>query len=313
MDQKEIKDSINNAIDFLINNQNKDGSVSLNKDTRWDVWETANAYLSIYFANKNKEIFLKKSINFIAKSKRKDGSFCHNVSFKKGDYCMETTPLCLLTLYTKKKNIQSGLNFIFDKQKQNGSWEIGNPGIIKYKDWPSVTGFILYSFLHMDIKSDSLKKGIEFLLKKQQLDGSWGSHWVYYDTPYYPMHTILPVLKKIGKKNTSSFKKAINFIVKEQNVDGSWGKEVENRPSKNLRTALALNSLLNSEYPSVNIKIEKGINWLLENQKTNGSWSGGEFVGWPGKKEDIFTTATAIRALNKYNTLLRKKSILNIF
>ena len=165
----------------------------------------------------------------------------------------------------------------------------------------------------MNIKSDRIDKGIKFLLERQQPNGSWGSHWVYYDTPYYPIHTIILALKKANLEKNPSFEKAINFIIKEQNLDGSWEKEIENRPSKNLKTALALNSLLTTDKESIKVKIEKGINWLLNTQKSDGSWAGGEFAGWPGKKEDIFTTSTVVRALNKYINLLKEKSIVNIF
>ena len=121
------------------------------------------------------------------------------------------------------------------------------------------------------------------------------------------------MLKKAGFDNSPSFKNAVKYIIKKQNADGSWGVKNRNRPSKNLRTSLALNSLIISNSPHNKKRIEKGINWLLNTQKSDGSWDGGMFVGWPGKKEDIFTTTTVIRMLNKYRACLREENIENVF
>ncbi len=297
--------AIDKGVDYLISNQDKDGSISLNKDARWKVWETANAIITINSANKNKKSFLEKSVNFLSNIQREDGSFYHTISSKKDEYCMETTPVCILALSAAKKDVRKGIEFMLDKQNPDGSWEIGTPEIIKRRFWPSIAGFVISTLLHLKISSNQISKGIDFLIEKQQEDGSWGSNWVYYDTPYYPMHAILLAFELYGLNKSMNYKKAVNYIFEKQNNDGSWYIETTDkpRPSRALRTTLALNSLLVSPDNSHLESVEKGVKWLLGEQKSDGHWDGGYFVNWPGKKEDIYTTSMAIRALNKYRAL----------
>jgi squalene cyclase len=297
-----VDESISKGVDYLIRNQKEDGSVRLNNDTRWHVWGTANSILAVHTANKNERASLEKAINFLLSAQREDGSFCYTISFAEGEYCMETTSTSVMALATAKKDVSKGVRFMLSKQNPDGSWEIGIPDMLKHRFWPSITGFVIQTLLSLDMSSNQISKGIEFLLQKQQEDGSWGSSWIYYDTPYYPLHVILPALKLYGLEKNDSYKRSVSFIKKNQNRDGSWCMETTNkpRPSKSLRTALALNSLLVSPDDSDSKSIEKGVKWLIRNQKCEGYWDGGYFVNWPGKKEDVFATSIAIRALKRY-------------
>jgi squalene cyclase len=307
-DNERIENSIIKGVDYLVSNQNEDGSITLENDKTWQVWETANAILAVHNADKEKKPFLEKAVNFLLSCQRKDGSFYYTISYEKDEYCMETTSIGVLALAITQKNVSKNIDFILSKQNPDGSWEIGIPRITKYRCWPSITGYTLNTLLSMNVSSDQISKGIKFLLKEQQENGSWGSKWMYYDTPYYPIHAILPALKLNGLKNDERYLKAIRFIEKNQNKDGSWEYESTDkpRPSVSLRTALALNSLLVSPDQSDLKCIEKGIKWLINAQKNNGCWDGGYFVNWPGKKEDIYTTCVAIRALKQFNELHKK-------
>ena len=70
--------------------------------------------------------------------------------------------------------------------------EIGIPDMKKHRFWPSITGYALRTLLYLKVSSDNqISKGIEWLLHSQNEDGSWGSSWIYYDTPYYATHLIL--------------------------------------------------------------------------------------------------------------------------
>lgn len=308
MDQKsnlDINESIEKAVEFLKNNQNENGSISINNDKRWEVWETVNSFLAVHSIVGNHKKFLENAISFISKSRKEDGSFYYTNSSKKDDYCMEATALSIKALGISKKDVEKGIQFILNKQNSDGSWEIGIKRIIKYRNWPSITGFVLNTLLNLEISSDQISKGIKFIFEKQKEDGSWGSKWIYYDTPYYPTHVILSALKLYGYEKEKIFKKVVNFIKKNQNNNGSWGKNRYDKPapSLDLRTALALNSLLTSPDKTDLPSIKRGIKWLVNTQKTDGHWDGGFFVNWPGKKEDIYTTSLAISALKKYEIL----------
>jgi len=81
-----MEESIDKGIKFLLENQKEDGSVYLEDDKRWQVWETANSYLAVHLAGKNNKKFLDKSINFLLEVQRDDGSYSHDVNFKKNHY-----------------------------------------------------------------------------------------------------------------------------------------------------------------------------------------------------------------------------------
>ena len=101
---KGVREAINKGVEYLVNNQNSDGSVSLNNDKTFKVWETANTILAVHTADKGKEDFFKKATAFLLSIQREDGSFSHTVSFKENDYCMETTPTTILALFITIEN-----------------------------------------------------------------------------------------------------------------------------------------------------------------------------------------------------------------
>ncbi|MEI7801057.1 MAG: hypothetical protein WCI97_00255 [Bacteroidota bacterium] len=104
--------------------------------------------------------------------------------------------------------------------------------------------------------------------------------------------------------------KTIPFILSSQNADGSWSSAL---PQNNFHiTALCLNALMNSGVKSDSLlhSIEKGISFLLANQKTNDNgtyWTGGIFFtsGYTIRhthvwRSDAVTTSLVIEALVHY-------------
>ncbi|MDG6219718.1 MAG: terpene cyclase/mutase family protein, partial [Candidatus Thermoplasmatota archaeon] len=206
-----LEESIEKGCNYLISQQNEDGSICLDNDRTWDVWETANSYLALFNPEMPKNKNLEKAINFICKSMRVDGSFFVSSIYRKHDFCMETTPNCILCLYYAKKDYRKSLNFVLDKQFENGHWEIGIPDIYKYKDFPSVTGFNLNMLLKIGLHGDYTQNALNWVLNNQREDGSWGSHFIYYNSPYYPMCSIMPTLNLLGFSDSINYKKAKSF------------------------------------------------------------------------------------------------------
>jgi len=96
------------------------------------------------------------------------------------------------------------------------------------------------------------------------------------------------------------YRKAVQFIKNNQKADGSFEEAPAHSTSLELRTALALNALLASPGESDFDAIDRGIMWLLKKQRADGGWSGGYYPGKVNKKEDIFATAMASLALQRY-------------
>jgi len=307
-ENKDISKAIFEGLNFLKNNQNSNGSICLNNDKTWDIWETVHAILtSIEFPSY--ESTVNKAICFLLNSQRADYSFHVSSIYNKDQYCMETTPLCALALKSTNNNVDNVIKFILKKQRSNGCWESGIPEIYKkYQDFPSVTGQVIRTLLKLNIKTDNVSKAIKWLIKKQNDDGSWGSHFVYYDSPFYPLHVILESFYLYGIGDSVNYKNAINFIKNTQNNDGSWcymDTKDRDKPSPEHRTSLALYSLLINPSDNDLEAIGIGIKWLLKKQKSDGRWYGGYFVGWPGKKEDIYATCISVLSLKKYENYIK--------
>ncbi|MEI7802857.1 MAG: hypothetical protein WCI97_09455, partial [Bacteroidota bacterium] len=109
---------------------------------------------------------------------------------------------------------------------------------------------------------------------------------------------------------------SVPIILASQNADGSWSSAL---PQNNFHvTALCMNALLNSGVKSNSVlhSIEKGISFLLANQKLNANgtyWTGGIFFtsGYTIRhthvwRSDAVTTSLVIEALVYYQDLILK-------
>jgi squalene cyclase len=238
-----------------------------------------------------------------------NGSFYHRIPWEQGQYCMETTSTSALALNIAKEQYQKNIDivnsFMCQMQLPDGSWDIGIPGIRKNRRSPSIAGFVCSALLCQNIHTENVQKGIEFIMSSQYEDGQWGD--MAYNTYYYYTYPILLALKLFHEENSVTYKRAVDFIHKTQNPNGSFGVEIAGRPSVELRTSLALNSLLVSPRKEDLESIDKGISWLKKHQQSDGHWGGGYYniERKPDKKEDIYATDMAIFALARY---LRFKS-----
>lgn len=136
----------------------------------------------------------------------------------------------------------------------------------------------------------------------QGRNGGWGRTPLAYDSSFYPLFPVLQALALSKQDMSDQYRKAVQFIINKQNIDGSFAKESRHDlPSRELRTALALNALLVAPVDLDRRSIDKGIDWLLKKQRADGSWNGRFYPGLKNeKKEDIFATAMALLALHNY-------------
>ena len=113
----------------------------------------------------------------------------HN-SFESSVFILALTEL---NFYKYEKIIEDGINFIKSNQNKDGSW--GKMGLSGYN--PAIYTYLeTYSAIRAicRIKGNNdkhLKKGIDFILKNQQLDGTWGYFEKKLDKCiYHPYNTI---------------------------------------------------------------------------------------------------------------------------
>jgi len=125
----------------------------------------------------------------------------------------------------------------------------------------------------------AVKPALEFLRREQEVDGSWYGRWgVNY---IYGTWSVLAGLRSIGEDlSAPAVRKAVAWLESKQNPDGGWGESClsyvdpttagigESTPSQ---TAWALLALLSASV-SDSLSVVRGVNYLLRNQRRDGSW-----------------------------------------
>ncbi len=128
--------------------------------------------------------------------------------------------------------------------------------------------------------SPVLKRGVDFILREQEKDGSWYGRWGM--NYVYGTWSALCALNAAGVDPASeSVRKAVNWLVSIQNEDGGWGEDgssykldykgYEKSPSTPSQTSWALLGLMaagEAGHPAV----KKGIAWLMATQDGSGTW-----------------------------------------
>jgi squalene/oxidosqualene cyclase-like protein len=209
------------------------------------------------------------------------------------------------------KRLFDAVNVILSFQNSDGSWatyeltrgpvwlELLNPSEIfggimidyGYTECTSACVQALIQFQeqypnHRKNEIDSaVENGINFILKQQQTDGSWYGSWAVCFTygTWFGVEALAAFQKiKNSEKINKALQKAKSFLLSKQNDDGGWGEKFEScvhkkyvphEQSQVVNTSWALLSLMavnNSNNDE--IIIEKGIQFLLNQQHENGDW-----------------------------------------
>lgn len=123
-----------------------------------------------------------------------------------------------------------------------------------------------------------------WLTEQQRPDGSWplvtqDKRSSVVATGLFGMGTSLPL---------SDIKKALSFLLAQQNNEGYWEATSSFPWNQVEATTAALYGLISAGYEGE--ALTKGINWLIKNQKANGSWN-----------DDCWDTSWAINLLFYHN------------
>ncbi len=237
----------------------------------------------------------------------------------------------------KEASVVRGINWCLGMQSKNGGWGAFDKDNTKHLlnkipfadlealiDPPTadLTGRMLELMGAFGYPKDhpAAVRALEFLKREQEPSGSWWGRWgVNY---IYGTWSVLCGLSAIGEDLSQPYiQKAINWLKSRQNLDGGWGETCESYYDTSLagvgestpsQTGWALLSLMAAgevDSPSVN----RGIQYLLANQKGDGTWDEEQYTGTGFPKffmikYHIYRNCFPLTALGTYRTLTRGKA-----
>jgi squalene-hopene/tetraprenyl-beta-curcumene cyclase len=229
-----------------------------------------------------------------------------------------------------KPAIERGLRWLAGMQSKDGGWgafDADNTRALVNKlpfcdfgaviDPPSadVTAHIVEAFAaEGQADHPAVRRGVVWLLRAQEADGSWFGRW---GANYvYGTGAVVPALIAAGvRPSKPAIRRAVAWLEDHQNPDGGWGEDLRSYDDPALagqgastasQTAWALLALLAAgEHGSE--AAERGIHWLAQAQRTDGSWDEPQYTGtgFPGDfyiNYHLYRLAFPLSALGRYVT-----------
>jgi squalene-hopene/tetraprenyl-beta-curcumene cyclase len=145
---------------------------------------------------------------------------------------------------------------------------------------PDITGRVLEAVMAygLDAQHSAVRRGVEYLLRCQEPDGSWFGRWgVNY---IYGTFLALRGLRAAGlSENEPCIQRALEFIRAYQNRDGGWGESCASYDEKRFipnastpsQTAWAILALLaGGDLRSESLY--NGVDYLIQTQRSDGVW-----------------------------------------
>ncbi|MFD8263326.1 squalene--hopene cyclase [Streptomyces griseoluteus] len=199
--------------------------------------------------------------------------------------------------------IARAVRWNFGMQSKNGAWgafDVDNtspfPNRLPFCDFgevidpPSadVTAHVVEMMAAEGLAHDPrTRRGIAWLLAEQEADGSWFGRWgVNY---VYGTGSVVPALTAAGlPASHPAIRRAVHWLQQAQNDDGGWGEDLRSYKyarewsgrgaSTASQTAWALMALLAAGERDSEA-VERGVRWLADTQRSDGSWDEPYFTG----------------------------------
>ena len=313
------------ACRWLASQQQDNGAIGLRgRILNPVVWETANALIALMRCDaRGYRAPIAKGFAFLDANWIEAGGLPESVDRRLGphkSHCVETTGTALRAYAMAGKQAQAETlrKFLFSVQEPDGGWKIGYPEAATafpngdvLEVFPSVAGFALAATAVKPLDRAKAERGLAWIKARQTAEGDWGAYPDYFWTPYYATSQIVAAFAGWGRRDDPVVERALRFTVAHQNPDGSWGDAGEPlTPSRELWTALALQTLQAAGDRAPRQAIDRGIAYLLARQQADGRWIGGHFksivVPDPEKREDVYVTSLAAVVMAQGRTAGRR-------
>ena len=237
----------------------------------------------------------------------------------------------------KKQAIIRALNWVASMQCVDGGWaafDLNNNAdwlnAVPYGDLKAmidpntadVTARVLEMLGRCDLSIDKYNcdRALAYLAKEQEPEGCWFGRWgVNY---IYGTSGVLAALALVApKSHRQNIERGAAWLVSCQNKDGGWGETCRSYNDPSLKgkgestasqTAWALIGLLAAGEATGNYAkaaIERGVNYLVETQRADGTWDEDYFTGtgFPCHfylKYHLYFQHFPLTALGRYQSLL---------
>ena len=181
-----------------------------------------------------------------------------------------------------------------------------------------VTAHVVEMFGHLSSvgRDHEVDRGVAtraeaWLSKEQEDDGSWFGRWG--GNHIYGTGAAVPALIAAGVSTEDTrIERAVTWLTEAQNGDGGWGEDLRSYDDPSWRgkgastpsqTAWALLAMLSAGRRDESVR--RGVTWLIENQRADGSWDEPYFTGtgFPGDfyiNYHLYRLVFPVTALGRY-------------
>ncbi len=168
------------------------------------------------------------------------------------------------------------------------------------------------------IDPKNLERAITYLISEQETEGCWFGRWgVNY---IYGTSGVISALALIAPEKTQCIERGAAWLVGCQNPDGGWGETCQSYADPALKglgrstasqTAWAILGLIAAGKTTGKLArqvIQRGVDYLLATQQSDGTWNEAEFTGtgFPGHfylKYHLYQQYFPLAALGRYQAL----------
>jgi squalene-hopene/tetraprenyl-beta-curcumene cyclase len=229
--------------------------------------------------------------------------------------------------------VERGLCWVLSMQNKDGGWaafDLNNDknflAHVPFADFmtpldptsPDVSAHSIELLAELKGRGVPLEKALSYIRRVQEADGAWYGRWgVNY---IYGTGLVLASLGAVGEAMEQSYiRQAVSWLKSRQNQDGGWGETCLSYeqpghrgvgPSTASQTAWALLGLM-AVGMAADPSVGKGIDYLVETQREDGSWGEEAYTGTGFPKAfylryDLYRIYFPLMALARYHAATKE-------